>query len=53
MAVDSQYVKIGCVGYPLEYWLKNYEKIGGFHKYDYDMIKRYGIQLKSLKEMVK
>ena len=52
IVLDSQYVKIGCEGHQLDYWLENYEEIGQRNNYCEAVIKRYGIQLKALKEMI-
>lgn len=52
MSLHNQYVKIGCVGHPLDYWLENYRGIGTNNKYSDEMIRRYGIQLRALKEMI-
>ena len=52
MVIDSQYVKIGCEGHQLDFWLENYKKMGEYNNYNLNMIKRYGLQLNILKEMV-
>ena len=49
----GSYVKIGCRGYNLEYWLENYKEIGESNGYTDKQIKDYGIQLKALQEMSK
>jgi uncharacterized protein YjbI with pentapeptide repeats len=42
------YVKIGCVGMPLQDWLMKYKEIGKEHGYSGEDIQRYGIMLKAL-----
>ena len=49
--IDAAYVKIGCEGHSLSYWLENYEGIGQENNYDETTIKMYGMQLKLLAEL--
>ena len=46
--IDAAYVKIGCEGHSLSYWLENYEKIGQGNNYNDQQIREYGHQLKLL-----
>lgn len=50
---DGSYIKIGCKGHSLEYWLDNYEEIGKVNNYTDKLIKNYGIQLRALQEIQK
>ena len=52
MVIDSKYVRIGCEGYQLDYWLENYEEIGRDNNYRESSIKMYGVLLKLLKERI-
>ena len=50
---EGSYVRIGCHGYSLKEWLKEYEEIGRKEKYSKKEVERYGIQLKGLKKIYK
>lgn len=45
------YVRIGCEGRSLSYWLKHYKKIAKKHGYSDSKTKVYGIMFKALKGM--
>ena len=50
---EGSYLKIGCRGFSLKYWLDNYKKIGKKEDYSKEEIKRYGIQIKAIMEMTR
>ena len=47
---EGSYVRIGCKGYSLDYWLEYYEDIGFKYHYSPAEIKRYGAMLNLLTE---
>jgi len=52
MTLHNQYVRIGCKGMSLDDWLLNYQEVGKIEGYTEEEIRRYGVQLKALKEMI-
>lgn len=52
MSLHNQSVKIGCRQHSLDFWLEYYQTIGKHADYFDEMIRRYGIQLRALKEMI-
>jgi uncharacterized protein YjbI with pentapeptide repeats len=45
---SGSYVKIGCEGHSLDYWLENFEAIGAKHGYTKSQISNYGKMLNML-----
>jgi len=50
---DGNYLKIGCHGFSLKYWLDNYKKIGEKEGYSKEEIKRYGRIIKMLQKEIR
>lgn len=48
---SCSYVKIGCEGHSLDYWLENFEAIGKKYGYTQDQIYNYGLMLKMLDQV--
>ena len=46
----ENYLKIGCIGHSLEYWLENIESIGQENGYTKEEIKAYFSMIKLIKE---
>jgi uncharacterized protein YjbI with pentapeptide repeats len=45
---EGSYIRIGCEGGSLDYWLENFESIGSKHNYTKAQIANYGRMLKLL-----
>ena len=48
---EGSYIKIGCEGHSLDYWLENFESIGNRYGYTTKQIQMYGLQLELLKKV--